>query len=150
MWQTKRSPLNVLTHTLTFPVNLEGRQGGHLCCGGRVRPAETGFHHYSHKPLSETQSCLTASRRLWEGKNNKQWKRVGRRGTFSAFLSGRAVSGVSLWILYTNGHLDFCDLRGVILETLWSKWYTARHAARCMGWLVSQLNTLTNLIWLTT
>lgn len=128
MWQTKRSPLNALTHTLTFPVNLEGRQGGHLCCGGRAWAAGTVFIITPRKTLSETQSCLIPRCRLWEGNNNKQWKiRVRRRGTFlGPFLSGCAVSRVSLWTLYTNSQLDFCDLRGVILETLWSE--KAKHS----------------------
>lgn len=155
MWQTKRSLLNILTHTLTFPVNLEGRQGGHLCCGGSAA-RRYSFHHYSHKPSSEMQSCLTASRRLREDKNNKQWKirESERRGTSSAFVSGCVFLCVWLWILHTNGHVDFCDLRGAILETLWSKRYAARQAGRCtdrlVGWGEKQLNTLTNLIWLTT
>ncbi len=122
MWQTKRSLLNALTHALTFPVNLEGRQGVHLCCGGRARAAETVFIITPRKPCQKPRAvwppaAAACGREITinneKSESQKAWNVLG------PFLSGCAASRVSLWILYTYGHLDFCDLRGEILETLW-------------------------------
>lgn len=78
MWQTKRSPLNALTHTLTFPVNLEGRQGGHLCCGGRARAAETVFiitpPPLQKKPCQKPSAVWPPAAACGRENNNKQWK----------------------------------------------------------------------------
>ena len=135
MWQTKRSPLNALTHTLTFPVNLEGRQGGHLCCGGGAWAAETVFiitpPPTKKKPCQKPGAVWPPAAACGRENNNKQWKIRESGGVERSrapfFLSGWADSCASFWILYANSHLDFCDLRGVILETQGKRYAAPAH-----------------------
>lgn len=154
MWQTKRSLLNILTHTLTFPVNLEGRQGGHLCCGGGVQPAGTVFIITRTNPRQKCRAVWPPAAACGRTRTINHEKSESRKGVEhpQPFGQARVFLCVWLWVQHTNGHVDFCDLRGAILETLVEAIRSpARrqvHGHTCRG--EKQLNTLTNLIWLTT
>lgn len=148
MWQTKRSLLNALTRVLTFPVNLEGRQGGHLCCGGRAQAAETVFI------ITPTKPCQRP-RAVWRP------AACGREITINNEKSeSQEVWNIS-WTLFCETlqsptyHYEFYILtvilisvisEGIFQEVCGTKLWQVH---RCTSHKNSCPNMLTNLIWLT-
>lgn len=151
MWQTKRSLLNALTHALTFPVNLEGRQGGHLCCGGRGRACRNSFHHYPQKKRGKKNLLavwLHTAAACGRRNNNKQWKKLKIR-RYTAFL-GPVYQAVQSPVYQCEYHILTVIWISVIAGEVVSEGVRSeREAGTEPGQENSRLNMLTSLIWLT-
>lgn len=112
MWQAKRSPLNAPAQALTLPVNTEGRQGGHSCCGGRGRPAETVFIITPRNTENKTKKNKTPRQKRGAVRppaavcgreitmNNEKNPSVREHGTFSLFAWQALPSPVDRCELY--------------------------------------------------